>query len=155
MDVPAAEQQRRKQPLLNNQLKVFMVAMVLANIAGRMSGSLLPNYLMELDATEAQVGLFFTLSRILPLVLQILGGWFSDSLGRLRSIAIGSVAGVLGYLGLLLAPSWLALISLIANVAAYECKIRIEEAYLREAHGAAYAAYCRRTGRYLPRLLRR
>lgn len=95
-----------KQPLLNNQLKLFMVAMVLANIAGRMSGSLLPNYLMELDATEAQVGLFFTLSRILPLALQILGGWLSDSLGRLRSIAIGSVAGVLGYVGLLLAPSW-------------------------------------------------
>jgi MFS family permease len=42
----------------------------------------------------------------LPLVLQILGGWLSDSLGRLRSIAIGSVAGVLGYVGLLLAPSW-------------------------------------------------
>jgi protein-S-isoprenylcysteine O-methyltransferase Ste14 len=56
---------------------------------------------------------------------------------------------------LLLAPSWLALISLIANVVAYACKIRIEEAYLREAHGAAYAAYCQRTGRYLPRLLRR
>jgi protein-S-isoprenylcysteine O-methyltransferase Ste14 len=38
------------------------------------------------------------------------------------------------------------------NVLAYECKIGIEEAYLREAHGAAYVAYCQRTGRYLPRL---
>jgi protein-S-isoprenylcysteine O-methyltransferase Ste14 len=55
---------------------------------------------------------------------------------------------------LLLAPSWLALISLITNVAAYECKIRIEENYLREAHGAVYMAYCQRTGRYLPRLSR-
>jgi protein-S-isoprenylcysteine O-methyltransferase Ste14 len=55
---------------------------------------------------------------------------------------------------LLLAPSWLALSSLIMNVVAYECKIRIEEAYLREAHGAAYAIYCQRTGRYLPKLLR-
>jgi protein-S-isoprenylcysteine O-methyltransferase Ste14 len=54
---------------------------------------------------------------------------------------------------LLLAPSWLALISLVLNVLAYECKIRIEEAYLRKAHGAAYEAYCRQTGRYLPRLL--
>jgi protein-S-isoprenylcysteine O-methyltransferase Ste14 len=53
---------------------------------------------------------------------------------------------------LLLAPSWLALISLVLNVVAYESKIRIEEATLREAHGAAYEAYCRRTGRYLPRL---
>jgi protein-S-isoprenylcysteine O-methyltransferase Ste14 len=56
---------------------------------------------------------------------------------------------------LLLAPSWLALISLILNVAGYEWKIRIEEAYLREAYGAAYAAYCARSGRYLPWLFRR
>jgi protein-S-isoprenylcysteine O-methyltransferase Ste14 len=53
---------------------------------------------------------------------------------------------------LLLAPSWLALVSLIMNVLSYEGKIRIEEAYLRQAHGAAYATYCARTGRYLPRL---
>ena len=55
---------------------------------------------------------------------------------------------------LFLAPSCLALISWVTNVAAYEWKIRIEEAYLSEAHGAAYAAYCQRIGRYLPRLLR-
>lgn len=53
---------------------------------------------------------------------------------------------------LLLAPSWLALVSLVLNVAGYEWKIRIEEAYLRQAHGMAYVAYCARTGRYLPRL---
>jgi protein-S-isoprenylcysteine O-methyltransferase Ste14 len=55
---------------------------------------------------------------------------------------------------LLLAPSWLALVSLILNVIGYQWKIHIEEAYLREAHGAAYAAYCERTGRYLPRFPR-
>ena len=53
---------------------------------------------------------------------------------------------------LLLAPSWLALLSLILNLVGYECKIRIEEAYLREAHGAAYTTYCARTGRYFPKL---
>lgn len=63
--------------------------------------------------------------------------------------------GLLALGVLLVAPSWLALISLILNVAGYEWKIRIEEAYLREAYGAAYAAYCARTGRYLPRLFRR
>jgi len=53
---------------------------------------------------------------------------------------------------LLLAPTWLALASLSLSLVGYECKIRVEEAYLREAHGAAYVAYCARTGRYLPRL---
>lgn len=96
----------KKEPLLNNVLKLFMTAMVLANIGGSMYGSLLPLYLKELNANVIQVGLFFTLSRIIPLILQILGGWISDSLGRLRSIAMGGVAGVISYIGLILAPTW-------------------------------------------------
>lgn len=96
----------KKEPLLNTTLKLFMIAMVLANIAGNMVGSLLPLYLKELNASIVQVGLFFTLSRIFPLVLQIIGGWISDMLGRLRSIAMGSIAGVVSYVGLILAPTW-------------------------------------------------
>jgi len=96
----------KKVPLLNNTLKLFMTAMVLANIAGSMYGSLLPLYLKELNANVLQVGLFFTLSSIIPLVLQILGGWISDSLGRLRSIAMGGLAGVVSYFGLIFAPTW-------------------------------------------------
>ena len=96
----------KDEPLISNVLKLFMTAMVLANIAGNMYGSLLPLYLKSLNASVVQVGLFFTLSRILPLVLQILGGWISDSLGRLRSIAMGSIAGVFSYVGLILAPTW-------------------------------------------------
>jgi MFS family permease len=85
---------------------LFMVAMVLANTGGNMYGPLLPLYLKELNASVIQIGLFFTLSQIIPLALQILGGWISDSLGRLRSIAMGSVAGVFSYIGLILAPTW-------------------------------------------------
>lgn len=96
----------KEAPLLSNILKLFMLAMVLANIAGNMYGSLLPLYLKSLNANVLQVGLFFTLSRIVPLVLQILGGWISDSLGRLRSIAMGSVAGVFSHIWLVIAPTW-------------------------------------------------
>lgn len=96
----------KKAPLLNPLLRLFMVTMVLANISGNMYGPLLPLYLRSLDANVLQVGLFFTLSQIIPLLLQILGGWISDSLGRLKSIAIGSVAGALSYIGLILAPTW-------------------------------------------------
>jgi MFS family permease len=95
-----------RAPLLNNMLKLFMLAMILANIGGNMYGPLLPLYLKDLNASVLQVGLFFTLSQIVPLALQILGGWISDTLGRLRSIALGSVAGVLSYVGLILAPTW-------------------------------------------------
>lgn len=83
-----------------------MFAMVLANIGSNMYEPLLPIYLRELNANVVQVGLFFTLAQIIPLALQILGGWISDSLGRLRSIAFGSLAGLLSYIPLILAPSW-------------------------------------------------
>lgn len=96
----------RKVPLLSKLLLLFLLAMVLANIAGNMYGGLLPLYLKSLGASVAQIGLFFTLIQILPLVLQILGGWISDSLGRLKSIALGSLAGMLSYVGLILAPTW-------------------------------------------------
>lgn len=97
---------RRKPVLLTRQLQLFMLAMALANIGGNMYGPLLPLYLRSLDANVVQIGLFFTLLQVFPLVLQIIGGWISDNLGRLRSVAMGSVAGVLSYVALILAPTW-------------------------------------------------
>ena len=104
----AAKNQPRAEskPLLTPTLLLFMIAMILANIGGEMYGPLLPLYLKELNASVAQIGLFFTLSQIVPLALQILGGWVSDTLGRLRSIALGSLAGNLVFAGFILAPTW-------------------------------------------------
>jgi MFS family permease len=96
----------KKQPLLSGILILFLTAMIFANIGGSMYDGLMPLYLKELDADIAQIGLFFTLAQVVPLFLQILGGWVSDSLGRLRAIAIGSVFGVLGYIPLVLADTW-------------------------------------------------
>jgi MFS family permease len=96
----------KKKPLLSGLLILFLTAMIFANIGGSMYGPLLPLYLKDLDATITQIGLFFTLAMIVPLALQILGGWVSDTLGRLRAIAIGSVFGVLGFIPLVLADTW-------------------------------------------------
>ncbi len=98
--------ENQKTPLLNPVLRLFLFTMVLANIAGEMSLFLLPLYLTYLGASITQVGLVFTLSSLVPVALQIFGGWLSDSIGRLRTIAIGSVGGVLGYVFMVLAPSW-------------------------------------------------
>jgi MFS family permease len=95
-----------KQPLLTPLMRWFMFAMVLANIAGSMYGILLPIYLTELGASVVQVGLVFTISSVVILILQLFGGWISDSIGRLRAIAIGSVGGVIGFALMLLANSW-------------------------------------------------
>ncbi len=98
--------QNEKQPLLTPIMRWFMFAMVIANIAGSMFPMLMPIYLTELGASVTQVGLVFTLSSVAILILQLFGGWVSDSIGRLRAIAIGSVGGVIGYTAMLLAPSW-------------------------------------------------
>ncbi len=97
---------KKNAQLLTRPLLFFMITMVLANIASRMYQPLLALYLQSLGADVGQVGLFFTLSSIVPLAFQILGGWLSDTLGRLQAVAIGSVAGILGMMVYVVAPSW-------------------------------------------------
>lgn len=96
----------KKQPLLSGLLVLFLAAMIFANIGGAMYQSFLPLYVKDLGASIRQIGLFFTLAQIVPLFLQILGGWISDTLGRLRAIAIGSVFGVIGFIPLVIADRW-------------------------------------------------
>lgn len=97
---------QNKKPILTPIMRWFMLAMVLANIGGMMTPLLMPLYLTELGADITDVGLVFTLTSAAILVLQVFGGWVSDSIGRLRAVAIGSVGGVLGYVAMFLAPTW-------------------------------------------------
>lgn len=96
----------KPRSLLSPTLLILLFSMVLANIGGNMYGPLLPLYVQELGADLTQVGIFFTLAMIVPLLFQILGGWFSDLIGRVQAMAIGSLAGLVGYLVFVIAPSW-------------------------------------------------
>jgi MFS family permease len=98
--------QSKKAPLLNVNLRWFLFAMILANIAGQMAYSMLSLYLIELGASVGQVGLVFTVASLVPMALQIFGGWFSDTVGRLRAIALGSAIAVIGYVFFFVSPSW-------------------------------------------------
>ena len=100
-DAPA-----KKLPMLTPTLMLFMFAMILANLGGNMYGPLESLYLERLGASVTTIGLFYTLSQIMPLILQILGGWISDALGRLRAIAIGSLFGTVAQLILVASTSW-------------------------------------------------
>jgi MFS family permease len=91
---------------LNINLRWFLLAMILANIAGTMAYSMLSLFLIDLGASVSQVGLVFTIAAIVPMALQIFGGWLSDTIGRLRAIAIGSSIAVFGYLLFFISPSW-------------------------------------------------
>ncbi len=84
-----------------------MGTMILANIAAQMIMPMESLYLQELGASVRQVGLFFTVAAIAPLFFQLLGGWVSDSVGRLQAIAIGSICGACSYVFYIIAPSWI------------------------------------------------
>ena len=97
---------RSRFSLLTPTLRWFLLGMVLANIASAMVFTVASLYMADLGASVGQIGMVFTLAGIVPLILQVFGGWLSDSIGRLRTIAIGSSIATLGYLGFVLAPSW-------------------------------------------------
>jgi MFS family permease len=67
-----------------------------------------------MGASITEIGLVFTILSMVSLALQVFGGWISDSIGRLKAIAIGSVGGVFGVFMLVLAPTWQWLILALA-----------------------------------------
>lgn len=52
---------------------------------------------------------------------------------------------------LLMVPTWVSALALVALVVAVHLQVRcVEEPYLQQVHGAAYAEYASRTGRFVP-----
>lgn len=96
----------KRSRLFNRTIVIFLIGMILANIASRMTRPLISLYLQSLGAGVQQIGLFFTLTSIVPLAFQIFGGFVSDSIGRLQAVAIGSMAGIVGFVLFTVAPSW-------------------------------------------------
>ncbi len=66
----------------------------------------IPIFLREIGASVSDVGLFFTLSMIFILSLRIIGGWASDSFGRLRAMWLGSLIGIFAYIPYVIADRW-------------------------------------------------
>jgi MFS family permease len=99
--------EKSQNRLITPALVWFLITMIMANFASRMAFVLLPVYINEqLGASVSQVGLVFFLANIVPLALQIFGGWLSDSIGRLPTIAIGAVMASFGYLAMISVPTW-------------------------------------------------
>lgn len=88
------------------ELFVLMLAMIIANTSHFMYYPLMPLYLESLGASVREIGFLFTLEVIFALCFRIIGGWASDTFGRLQTIAVGSVVGVISMFALVLAPTW-------------------------------------------------
>ncbi len=85
-------------------LRLFLISMILANLGGMIFDPFVSIYLNKLGQPVETIGLFYTISAIFPLIFQILGGWISDRIGRLRSIAWGSLAGAVSWAATIIAP---------------------------------------------------
>ncbi len=99
-------------PLISIPLRWFLPATFLSGMSGRMYSLLLPLYLTRLGADVVQVGLVFTISSVVPIALPIFGGWISDTIGRLRAIALGSLGGLLGMIVMVVTLTSRALLSM-------------------------------------------
>ena len=78
-------------------------------------------YLIDLGASVGQVGLAHG-RLICAHCVQIIGGWLSDTIGRLRAIAIGSSVAVFGYLIFFVSPSREWVLRLIDRVCLGSCR---------------------------------
>jgi MFS family permease len=92
--------------IISSRLIIFLAAMALAELSRTMTMVQISVFLRELGASIQQIGFFFTITLIFPLLLRIFGGWISDTIGPLRALTIGSTAGMLGFAAYTLAPSW-------------------------------------------------
>lgn len=76
----------------------------------------------------------------------VTGGVFGLLRNPIFTAMVVAQAGVV-----LMVPTWVSVLALVALVAAVELQVRVvEEPYLQRVHGAEYAAYCSRVGRFLP-----
>lgn len=76
----------------------------------------------------------------------VTGGVFAHVRNPIFTAMAAAQAGVV-----LMVPTWVSVLALVALVAAVQLQVRVvEEPYLRAVHGAAYDAYAARAGRFLP-----
>ena len=99
-------QDNATEPLITRRILLLFIGRSFAEATRAMTTVQIPIFLRELGASVGEIGLFFTLAMILPLLFRLLGGWMSDSIGRLRAMLFGSLAGILAYLPYAFARDW-------------------------------------------------
>ncbi len=92
----------------NRRNVIFLLGIGLAEASMSMPMVQVPVYLRELGASITDIGFFFTISMIFPILVRIMGGWLGDAIGQLRVIFFGSLTGILTFAVYALAPSWQA-----------------------------------------------
>jgi MFS family permease len=113
---------------------VFFIGFFCIEATRAMTMVQIPIFLREIGASVGDVGLFFTLSMIFILSLRIIGGWVSDSFGRLRALWLGSLIGIFAYIPYVIADRWeIALLGPILLAVASGLTLPSFRAYIADA----------------------
>ncbi|TFV66565.1 UNVERIFIED_ORG: isoprenylcysteine carboxylmethyltransferase family protein [Bacillus sp. AZ43] len=76
----------------------------------------------------------------------VTGGVFAHVRNPIFTAMAAAQVGVV-----LMVPTWISVVALVALVAAVQLQVRVvEEPYLRSVHSGTYAAYASRAGRFVP-----
>ena len=118
---------------LGRDTRLMMLSYFLWGVAEGLWMFLLPLYIKSLGATPGQTGFVIGLWGAGRLLVILPAGWFADRLGARRMMLPGWYAGLLGVVGLALAPDWRWTVPPMLMYGVSAAVIPVVNAYLVEA----------------------
>jgi MFS family permease len=95
---------------LNRGIGGLLAMVILVGMGERMAERFLPIYLMALGGGALSVGLLNGLDVLLSALYSFPGGYLSDRLGTKRALLVFNLLAILGFLVVILIPTWSAVI---------------------------------------------
>jgi len=95
---------------LKKNMLVLLVMVVLVGLGEKMAERFLPLYLVALGGGVFSVGLLNGMDNLLSALYSFPGGYASDRLGYKRALILFNLVALLGYLIVIIFPSWQAVI---------------------------------------------
>jgi MFS family permease len=95
---------------LRKNMLVLLAMVILVGLGEKMAERFLPLYLVALGGGAYSIGLLNGLSNLLNALYSYPGGYICDRLGYKRALVLFNVVAMVGYLIVILFPSWQAVI---------------------------------------------
>ncbi len=93
---------------LNASMMAMIVLVVFIGLGEKMAERFLPLYLVALGGSTIAVGSLNAMDNLLSALYSFPGGWLSDRLGYKRALILFTLVAMLGYLLVILVPTWWA-----------------------------------------------
>lgn len=95
---------------VNNSMISMLIMVILLGMGEKMGERFLPVYLVAIGGSTFTVGLLNALDNFLSAIYSFIGGYVSDRLGYKRALMVYTCISLLGYLIIILIPSWQAVL---------------------------------------------